>query len=283
MSKYEAAPGFGAVDAAKKMMTLPLHLAADTLIPRVRAAGIHLAVSVSVALVLVLLITRVWYPSDFFELAKGRDIFILMISCDITLGPALTLVIFNIRKPRSELVRDIAIIAAVQLSAMVYGVSTLLQARPAYIVYNVGQFNVPLANELVSDANTGDEHSLDVPSAPWTGPKLVGARLPKDLEENNKLTFSAVSGRGDVFQMPRYFVPYGEVKAEVLEHTRGVDQLAKELRLDLPSLRSATARYSERGVDFGVLPLRIRTTLALAVVDRKTGDLLGIEPIPSSF
>jgi hypothetical protein len=112
---------------------------------------------------------------------------------------------------------------------MVYGVSTLLKARPAYIVYNVGQFNVPLSNELVADANTGTDHSLTVPSAPWTGPKLVGARLPKDIQENNKLIFSAVYGRGDVFDMPRYFVPYDDVKQEVIARARGVDQLAKEL------------------------------------------------------
>jgi len=261
----------------------PLRLSADTAIPRFRAAAIHFGVSVSVALVLVLLITQVWYPSDFFELAKGRDIFILMISCDITLGPALTLVIFNVRKPRRELVRDVTIIALVQLCAMVYGVSTLLKARPAYIVYNVGQFNVPLSNELVADANTGTDHSLTVPSAPWTGPKLVGARLPKDTQENNKLIFSAVYGRGDVFDMPRYFVPYDDVKQEVIARARGVDQLAKELRLDPSAVARATSSFSAKGVDFGLLPLRIRTTLALAVVDRKTGNLLGIEPIPRDF
>ena len=70
--------------------------------PRFRAAGVHLAGSASIAVILVFLITKVWYPSNFFELAKGRDIFVLLMCCDITLGPALTMVIFNIRKPRRE-------------------------------------------------------------------------------------------------------------------------------------------------------------------------------------
>jgi hypothetical protein len=166
---------------------------------------------------------------------------------------------------------------------MVYGVSTLLQARPAYVVYNVGQFNVPLSNELVADANTGVDHSLAVPSAPWTGPKLVGARLPKDIEENNKLIFSSVNGRGDVFQMPRYFVPYEDMKSDVRAHARGAEQFAKDFRLDQSLVMRATARYLAQGVDFGLLPLRIRLTLAIAVVDRNTGDLIGIEPIPTSF
>jgi hypothetical protein len=245
---------------------------------RLRAAAIHLGISASVAVVLVLLVTTVWYPSPLFELAKGRDIFLILISCDITLGPVMTLIIFNVRKPRAELVRDLAIIATVQLAAMIYGVSTLLQARPAYIVYNAGQFNVPLANEMV-DGNDGAKADETAP-APWFGPKLVGAKLPTDVEENNRLLFSAVSGRGDVFQMPRYFVPYDDVKTEVIARMRTAVQIAKELHVERSAVESATAAYAKKGTSFGLLPLRVRTTIALAVVDRKTGDLLGIEPLP---
>jgi len=245
---------------------------------RLRAAAIHLAISATIAVVLVLLVTTVWYPSPLFELAKGRDIFLILISCDITLGPVMTLIIFNMRKPRAELMRDVAIIATIQLAAMIYGVSTLLQARPAYIVYNVGQFNVPLANEMVDGKD--DAKADEAVSAPWFGPKLVGAKLPADVEENNRLLFSSVSGRGDVFQMPRYFVPYDEVKTQVIARARTAAQIAKELHLQPSAIESATAAYAKKGASFGLLPLRVRTTIALAVVDRNTGDLLGIEPLP---
>ena len=252
-------------------------------LPRLQAAGIHLAVSATVALVLILLITEVWYPSRLFELAKGRDIFLLLICCDITLGPALTLVVFNIKKPRKELARDVAVIATVQMGAMIYGVSTLLQARPAYIVYNVGQFNIPLANELVSDVSSGPDHSTVVPSAPWTGPKLVGSELPADREENNNLIFSSVFGQGDVYQIPRYFVPYDKVRQEVIAHGLLPSEFAKRFHFAAADIESATLSYRQKQLDFRVLPLRVRTTIAIAVVDAKSGDLLGIEQIPSSF
>jgi hypothetical protein len=269
------------IELEQSLHATPIGLSAQIKF-RLRAAAIHLAISASLAVALVLLITTVWYPSPLFELAKGRDIFLILISCDITLGPVMTLIIFNLRKPRAELVRDLAIIATVQLAAMIYGVSTLLQGRPAYIVYNSGQFNVPLANEIVdgkADAKAGATADETAP-APWFGPKLVGAKLPSDVEENNRLLFSAVSGRGDVFQMPRYFVPYDDVKTEVIAHMRTAVQIAKELHVERSAVESATASYAKKGTSFGLLPLRVRTTIALAVVDRKSGDLLGIEPLP---
>jgi hypothetical protein len=249
-------------------------------VTRLRAAAVHLVISATVALLLILAVTKVWYPSPLFELAKGRDIFLLLISCDITLGPVMTLIIFNIRKPRRELVRDLAIIATVQLAAMVYGVSTLLQARPAYIVYNAGQFNVPLANELLGGA---DEAVLEQAiSAPWFGPPLVGSRLPQETEEHNRLLFSAVGGRGDVFQMPRYYVPYVEVKRDVAAHAKSADALAKELRLDPARVRAAVSGFASRGANVGYLPLVVRLQLAVAVVSLPEGDFLGIAPLPPS-
>src|SRR2546425_71087 len=204
---------------------------------RLRASAIHLAISATVALILILAVTNVWYPSPLFELAQGRDIFLLMIGCDITLGPLMTLIIFNIRKPRAELVRDLAIIGTVQLAAMAYGLFALLVTRPAYIVYNVGRFNVPLANELIAGTEKGAE--AQSVRAPWFGPLLVGARLPQETEERDRLLFSAVQGRGDVFQMPRYFVPYSDVQHGAPSRSKPADALAKELHLDPARVQSA--------------------------------------------
>jgi hypothetical protein len=247
------------------------------------AAGIHLGCCAVIAITLVVVITQFWYPAPLFDLAKGRDIFLILIACDITLGPLLTLIIFNVRKPRRELVRDVAIIASVQIAAMIYGVSTLFSARPVFIVYNVGQFNVSLANEITNGDSSTTEGPFSASSLPWFGPKLVGARLPTDADENNRLIFSSVSGRGDVFQIPRYFVTYDEVKSDVAARSRSVADISKKLHIDASRIHQATSSYEKRGVAFGLLPLVIRTTTALAVVDSKSGELLGIEAIPSDL
>lgn len=251
---------------------------AAPLLPRLKAGGTHLLASATVALVLILVVTQVWYPAPLFDLVQGRDIFFLIIGCDISLGPALTLVIFNTRKPRNELVRDIAVIACVQLIALSYGIYALSQVRPAYIVFNVARFNVTMANELL-DADAKDPETASRPTAPWTGPRLVGARLPTDAKERNEMLLSALGGHGDVYQMPRYFVDYQSVKPEVIAHVKTVPEIAKMLLVEPSVVEQATESYRRRHVDIGLLPLVIRQTTGLAVVDRKTGDLLGIEQL----
>jgi hypothetical protein len=248
---------------------------------RLRAALTHAALSATLATVLVLLVSFVWYPSPLFELTKGRNIFFILVSCDIVLGPVMTLIIFNTKKPRVELVRDVAIIVVIQIAAMCYGVATLLEARPAYIVYNAGQFNVALANELTSLNGMMDpKGQADLPRAPWGGPKLVGTRSPEDPEEKNRLLSSAIDGKGDIFQMPSYYVPYSSVLPEVAAHSLSVEKFSAKLHLPQDLVVQATEHFSNRGLSVGLLPLVIKGVTAIAVVDAKSGDFLGIEALP---
>lgn len=47
------------------------------------------------------------------------DLFVLMLGVDVgvVLGPLVTMVVFNTRKPRAELVRDLALVVLVQPDA----------------------------------------------------------------------------------------------------------------------------------------------------------------------
>ncbi len=61
---------------------------------RARAAGIHLALSATVAAAVFLAIYFFWYPDVLFESAGGRTLFLLIASVDVTIGPLITFIIF---------------------------------------------------------------------------------------------------------------------------------------------------------------------------------------------
>lgn len=247
---------------------------------RLRASGLHLGVSLAIAATLVLLVTQVWYPDHLFTLAQGRHIFFTVVACDVVLGPTMTLLVFNVRKPHRELVVDVAIIAAVQLAALGYGVSTLLAARPAYIVYNVGQFNVPLADEM--SVGLHDRAGRSTVRVPWIGPKLVGALLPKDPQQRTRLLFAAAFRGGDVYQMTRYFVPYDQVRSEVLAHAKGPAQIAHALGMSPAAVTDAVSATARKRASVKYLPLVVRNSVALAMVDGRNGDFLGVVPLPAN-
>ena len=68
-----------------------------------------------------LLVFGIWYPYPYREISGGRELFLLVITVDVILGPLITLAVFNRKKPRSELRRDLAIVALLQLGALGYG------------------------------------------------------------------------------------------------------------------------------------------------------------------
>ena len=116
--------------------------------PRFQAAGIHLCISLVIAALAATLVFALWYPYPYRDLSGGRELFTMLVSIDVILGPLLTLAVFNLKKPRAELVRDLAIIGLVQLLALGYGLWTVYQARPVHMVFEMDRFRVTHAADI---------------------------------------------------------------------------------------------------------------------------------------
>ena len=80
---------------------------------RWKAAGIHLAISVSIALVVVVFMFFLWYPTPYFQAMGGGGLLLLVTGVDVVLGPLITLVIFNTQK--KSLKFDLMCVAIVQV------------------------------------------------------------------------------------------------------------------------------------------------------------------------
>ena len=109
---------------------------------RARAAAIHLTISLALAALAGLLVFAVWYPYPYREISGGRELFILVVTVDVVMGPLMTLAVFNLSKPRKELFRDLAVIAVLQIAALVYGLWTVAVARPVHLVFEIDRFRV---------------------------------------------------------------------------------------------------------------------------------------------
>lgn len=197
-------------------------LSSRRLTSRLRASSLHLLISLLVAAAVAVLVLHVWYPGDYSVLAGGQGLFWLVVSVDVVLGPVLTGVVFNLRKPRAELVRDLAVIAALQVSALGYGLHTVYQVRPVALVYEIDRFRVVTAVDVKTD-----ELPLAAPefrTLPFSGPMLLGARRPQSADERLDAISQALAGY-DVGQRPTFWQPYDKLQAAVLERARPVAQL----------------------------------------------------------
>lgn len=182
----------------------------------------HLLLSVSVVGLVGAVVFGAWFPTPLRQLLGGAELFWLMVSVDVVCGPLLTLVVFNITKPRAELWRDLALVGAIQLLALGYGVHTLSQVRPVAMVFEVDRFRV------VSFADLDAAEATQIPpwAQPWSFADLhtLGIRPVANAEERLASIEASLQGV-EPSQRPSWWQDYALSVPQVLQRTRPLDDL----------------------------------------------------------
>lgn len=209
------------------------------------AASVHLFICLAIAGLAAVLVFAAWYPFPYRDLSGGRELFLLIILVDVVCGPLLTLVLFNSAKPRLELLRDLAFVVVIQLSALAYGLFTVWEARPLYLVMEIDRFKVISAPDL-REAKLQDLPAEMQPR--WIGaPVTVGIRPPKDAEERSKVLFESVDGGRDYAERPEFYVPYkGEAALRTLLRAK---KLVEFLQKYPDQRKEAEDIASKKGLD----------------------------------
>ncbi len=170
----------------------------------------HFAASLLVALIVAALVFGVWFPHPFRSLAGGTELFFLIMGVDIVCGPLLTFVLFDPAKPKRELLLDLSLVILLQLTALGYGIWTVQQARPLYLVHETDRFKV-IALADVDASELVNLSDFLVPRL-FKGPQIVGLRNPS-TEEREKVMFESVQGGRDYAERPNFYAPYDATSA----------------------------------------------------------------------
>lgn len=239
-------------------------------VSRFRAAAVHLGVSALIAAAVALMLA-LWYPPPLFGAMSGKELVILIVGVDVVIGPLLTLIIFDPRK--KELLFDLSVILALQLSALAYGMYAMHAGRPAFVVFVDGRFSVVAAASIEDSALA--EAREEFRSLPQSGPRLVAVDLPDDPAARTDLLFAGFSGLG-AQNLPRYYVPYTERRADVLAAARPLERLLAFGSSEGIEIDSTLKRLGRRADQVRYLPVATERTTLTALVDASTGDLLAM-------
>lgn len=237
---------------------------------RFRASGFHFLISFIVGLLLLSLCWFIWYPAPMLMAIGGHEIFLLVVGIDVVLGPSLTLVVF--KSGKKSLKFDLAAIALLQICAMTYGVSTLLEVRPAYVAALGDQFQVVQAAE-VTDANLAKAKT----ELPWWGPRWVGTKAPTDRYDVDAVQAIAAVGAGRG-HLPQLHVPYDSMAAEILERAQPIAVLKKRDAAQAIKIDAWLAKHGHDEQTAKFQPIKIRASTFVVVVDAKSAAVIGIAP-----
>lgn len=240
---------------------------------RFRAAGLHFGISLLVAASAALLVFRLWYPYPYDEISGGRELFTLLVIVDVIVGPLITLSVFDRAKPRRELVRDLGVVAFLQLAALAYGLWTVMLARPVHLVFEIDRFRVVHAVDVPPELLDTTNYTL-----PLAGPTLLSVRPFRDEQERMQATMLALQGL-HLGARPDLWQPYESGRAAVLRNARPVSVLQirfPERANEIAQQLQAAGRHPET---MSYLPLAGRKSFWTVFVDPASAQIVGFMPL----
>ena len=154
---------------------------------KIKAFGWHLLFSAVSALLSILLVYGVWYPSPLAKAVGVNHLYLMMLAIDAILGPVLTFIVY--KKPKKTLRFDLAVILSVQLLALGYGLYTMYQGKPAWIAYDVDRFQLVRTNDI--DQRKLAQAKSEYKHVPVGRPKYVASVVPKtNIELSNAVSYT---------------------------------------------------------------------------------------------
>lgn len=237
---------------------------------RFRASALHFFISLLMGLILLALCWFIWYPAPMLMAIGGHEIFLLVVGIDVVLGPLLTLIAFKSGKRGMKL--DLTLIALLQIGAMMYGVSTLLEARPAYVTALGNRFQVIQASEI-TDANLAKSKA----EIPWWGPNWVGTKAPTDKMDISAVAAMAPAGGGRG-HLPQLHIPYESMASEILNNALSIEQLKKGNPGKINEIDKWLSQHGYNDKTAKYQAIKISASNFVVIVDAKTAEVIGIAP-----
>lgn len=239
---------------------------------RLYAMGWHLLLSILVVAAVAGLVFGLWFPGAYRTIAGGTSLLLLIMAVDVVMGPILTFSVFDQRKGNSQLKRDLMVIVALQMGALLYGLYSVQLARPVALVFEYDRFRVISAAEVLHEEL--HKASPEFTKLPWTGPWVIAVRKTERGEERNSALMAAILDGVDTSQRPTFWVAYSDsMKSLALEASKPISVLLERYPENREELLDSVRQMALTGSTARYLPVAARGE-AVAVLDRN-GDVAG--------
>ena len=234
---------------------------------RIKVFTIHLAISALIALAVIGLVFYIWYPAPLHTAVGVTQIFLILLAVDVVLGPLLTLLVYKVGK--KTLVMDLTVIALLQLGALSYGLWTVAEGRPAWLVFAVDRFD--LVRVLDIDERKSDQADLKYRQPSLLGPQWVAALNPTNSDERNDILLESVLAGVDIAQRPNLYQPLDSQKKPIKKRLLELSDLpANNIAEDI---KAVLAKHPNADA---WLPLRASNQDMVVLMHKDTAEVIAI-------
>ena len=227
----------------------------------------HLLLSFLVALSVVGVVFFIWYPSSLATAVGVTHIFLMLLAIDVILGPLLGLLVY--KEGKKTLKFDLGVIIFIQIVALCYGVFSIEQGRPAWLVYNVDRFELVRKNELVDTNIQQAQPQFQKPS--WFKPQYVATEFAKDTQQRNDEMFAEVLGGISIAQRPERYVELNQAKNQIQQRALALAELQQYN--SKTEVEKTLAKYPKANA---WLPLKANAVDMVVLVNKESASIIKI-------
>lgn len=222
----------------------------------------HLSISIIIALLVMGLVFFVWYPLPLAKAVGVTHIFLMMLTIDVIVGPLLGLLVY--KEDKKSLKFDLTIIIAIQISALLYGIYSIEQGRPVWIVYSVDRFELVRKNEIILENINHVKPQFQQVS--WFSAQFVAMQFTNNTQQRNDDMFAEVLGGISLAQRPDRYVNFAEAKAQLQKRAQSLELLQQYN--DKAVVKNILAKYPQATA---FLPMKASAVDMTVLINHKGG------------
>lgn len=227
----------------------------------------HLLVSFFIALIAVIIVFMFWYPSPINKAVGITHIVLMMLVIDVIVGPILGWFVYKVGKKTLKF--DLSVIIFIQILALGYGVYSIAQARPTWIVFNVDRFELVRNNEIYKQKITNAKTEFQSPS--WISPQYASVKKIEDKKLRNDLMMQEIFSGVSLAQHPELYQSLNLANVQIQNKAQKLNVL-NEFNSD-GDVKSILAQYPQANV---WLPLQTKVVDMVVLINKDKGEVIKI-------
>ena len=227
----------------------------------------HLSISFLIALLVIGLVFFIWYPSPLATAVGVTHIFLMLLVIDVILGPLLGLLVYKEGKKTLKL--DLSVIILIQIAALGYGVFSIEQGRPAWLVFHADRFELVRKNDIILE--NIDQAQPQFQQVSWVGPQFAAVKLAVSPQQRNDEMFAEVFSGISISQRPERYVELTQAKNQIQQRALPLEELKQyNSKADV---EKTLAKYPKADA---WLPLKANAVDMVVLVNKESASIIKI-------
>ena len=227
----------------------------------------HLLISFFIALVVVGVVFFIWYPSPLATAVGVTHIFLMMLAIDVIVGPLLGLLVY--KEGKKTLKFDLGVIIALQISALCYGLYSIEQGRPVWLVFYADRFELIRKNDLLLE--NIDQAKKQFQQVSWAKPQFVAIKTITNTQQHQDDIFTEVMGGVSLAQKPERYVDFVQAKSQLQQRTKSLKELNQYN--DVKQVERIVSKYPQAT---GFVPLKANAVDMTVLINKEKGEVVKI-------